>query len=49
MPAPREFTKRQTVLRDRIAKRLEGDPDVKEPYAAATNIVKRRRSKSKEK
>jgi len=49
MPHPDKFTKRQTVLRDRIAMKLEGNPDVKEPYAVATNIVKRRREKSKEK
>ncbi len=49
MPKPKEFTQRQAVLRDRIAQKLEGNPDVKEPYAAATNIVKRRRGKAKEK
>jgi hypothetical protein len=49
MPKPKEFTQRQAVLRDRIAKKLEDNPDVKEPYAVATNIVKRKRSKAKEK
>lgn len=49
MPKPHGWTDRQVTLRDRIAKKLEGNPDVKEPYAAATNIVNRRRHKSREK
>lgn len=49
MPAPKTFTKRQAVFRDHIAKKLGGNPDIKEPYATADNIVKRKRSKSKEK
>jgi hypothetical protein len=49
MPKPEGWTDRQLKMRDRLAKKIADNPDVEEPYAVATNIVKRRRSKARKK
>ena len=43
MPCPDQFTERQCKLRDHLAKRLEAKGEVKNPWALATSIVKKKK------
>lgn len=47
MPKPKGWSSERAAKRDRLAKKLEHQPDVENPWAVATAAVKPRKKKKR--